>query len=114
LLKVKTMPLKFQAPLPKGPSLPVDRLAIDSWLDDGGSVRPAPARAVRKPRSLKKPSDTVAGCRDRAAADLLVAATMTTRNGQLRMEASSASWTERANLIQETEDSFEARLKLNC
>ena len=106
--------LKSQTLLPKGPPLPTDRLAIDNWLDDGGSVRPDPVRTVRKPRSLKKPSDTVAGCRDRAAADLLAAATMTTRNGQLRMEASSASWTERANLIQTMDDSFEARRKLNC
>jgi Tfp pilus assembly protein FimT len=58
-----------------------------------------------------RPSETE---RLRAAADLLAAATMTTRNGQLRMEASSARWTERANLIQEMDDSFEARLKLNC
>jgi hypothetical protein len=108
------MPLKSQILLSKGSPRPADRFAIDNWLDDGGSVRPDAARPARKPRSLRRPQDTVAGCRDRAAADLLAAATMTTRNGQLRMEASSASWTERANLIQTMDDSFAARLKLNC
>ncbi|MCF2513976.1 hypothetical protein LVY65_02685 [Sphingomonas sp. G124] len=107
------MSSKSQSLLPKRPPPVTDRLAIDGWLDDGGSLAPAREwRSVRRPRSLKLPADTVTGCMDRAAADLLAAAAMTTKNGRLRMEASSASWAERANLIQQMDDSFEARRKL--
>jgi hypothetical protein len=62
---------------------------------------------------LKQPADTAAGCRDRAAADLLAAATMTTRNGQLRMESSAACWSARADLLQRMDDGFHAQRKLN-
>ena len=72
-------------------------------------VRPLlPARKTR----LKLPADTAAGCRDRAAADLLASTAMATRNGQQRLEASAASWTARAELLQQDEDDFEARRKL--
>lgn len=107
------MPPKFEAFLPKAPPAPSsDRLALDGWLDDGGSVRPNSARPVRKPRSSKQLADTVIGCRSRASADLVAAAAMTTKNGQLRMEASSASWTARADLLQRMEDDFSKRLAL--
>jgi hypothetical protein len=73
------------------------------------SVRPRlPARKIRS----RLPADTAAGCRDRAAADLLASAAMATRNGQQRLEASAASWTARAELLQHDEDDFEARRKL--
>jgi hypothetical protein len=72
-----------------------------------------PPQPARKPRS-KLPGDTAAGCRDRAAADLLAATAMGTRNGQQRLEASAASWTARAELLQRDEDDFEARRKLVC
>lgn len=106
------MSLNSEAPSSKDPSFsPSDGLALDGWLDDGGSMRPKMARPARKPRSSKQPADTVAGCRDRAVADLLAAAAMSTRNEQLRMEASSASWGARADMLQRMDDSFEARMK---
>jgi hypothetical protein len=36
---------------------------------------------------------------------------MSTKNEQLRMEASSASWGARADLLQRMDDSFAARMK---
>ena len=86
-------------------------LALDGRLAEDGGLLPALALPARKPRSAKQPADTVTGCRDRAAADLLAAAATPTRNGQLRMEASSACWAARADLLQRLDDSFEARMK---
>jgi hypothetical protein len=106
------MPPKSEAHSSKGPSLsPSDSLALYGWVDDGGSLPLSTGRPARKPRLSKQPADTVAGCRDRAAADLLAAAVMSTRNEQLRMEASSASWGARADLLQRMDDTFEARMK---
>ena len=88
----------------------------EEWVNEGGS--PAPANdgeaasgpsAPRRQRSTKSPVDTVIGCRERALSDLALAATMGTRNGQLRMEHSAAVWDTRANLIQRLDDSFAAR-----
>jgi hypothetical protein len=72
-----------------------------------------PPLPARKPRSFKLPADTAAGCRDRAAADLIASAAMAPGNGRQRMEASSASWAARAELLQRDEDEFEARRKLS-
>jgi hypothetical protein len=111
---VKIMPPKSEITLLKAPAPPsCDRLALDGWLDDGGSVRPHSAPTARKRRTSKRPADTAAGCRDRASADLIAAAAMMTRNGQLRMEASSACWAARAELLQQMDDNFNARMKLN-
>ena len=44
--------------------------------------------------------DTVEGCEGRASADLILAATMDTENGRLRMERSARSWTARASLLE--------------
>jgi hypothetical protein len=70
-----------------------------------------PLMPVRKAR-LKLPADTAAGCRVRAAADLLASTSIATRNGQRLLEASAASWAARAELLQHGEDDFEARRKL--
>ena len=106
------MPLKSEARLSEGtPSSPSDRLALAGWLDDGGSSLQAASRPARKPRSPRQPGDTAEGCRNRAAADLLAAAAMSTRNGTLRMEASSASWSARAEMLQRIDNSYEARMK---
>lgn len=106
------MPPKSEARSSTGLSLsPSDTTALEGWVDDGGSLRPDRAPPARKPRLSKQPADTVAGCRDRSAADLLAAAAMSTRNEQLRMEASSASWGARADLLQRMDDSFAARMK---
>ena len=50
-------------------------------------------------------------CRGRAAADLLASVAMPMGNARLRMEASAASWTARADLLQRDEDDFEAQRK---
>ena len=57
----------------------------------------------------KKPEDTSAGCRGRAADSLVAAAAMDTLNGRVRMEASAATWTARADLLQRLELRVEAR-----
>lgn len=60
-------------------------------------------------RTLKQPRDTVAGCRDRAEADLLASVVMSTANGRIRLEVSAASWTARADMLQRLEDTHLAR-----
>jgi hypothetical protein len=60
-------------------------------------------------RTQQAVEDTVAGCREMAAADLGRASLMDTTNGRRRMESSAASWTSRAELIQDLDDGFEAR-----
>jgi hypothetical protein len=60
-------------------------------------------------RSQKAVQDTVAGCREFAAADLARASLMDTTNGRRRLESSALSWTSRAEMIQRLDDSFDAR-----
>lgn len=62
--------------------------------------------------SLKLPENTVQGCRDRAAADLLAAVTMVTANQRVRLEQSAHTWTMRADMLGRIEKSFEKRLAL--
>lgn len=62
--------------------------------------------------SLKLPENTVQGCRDRAAADLLAAVTMVTANQRLRLEQSAHTWTMRADMLGRIEKSFEKRSAL--
>ncbi len=57
----------------------------------------------------RRVEDTAAGCRDRAAASLAEAAGMDTVNGKTRLEASAATWTSRADLLQRLEHLHEAR-----
>jgi len=89
--------------------------AVDEWVNEGGSVAPpgAEPQSSSHPlpgrRSKRSPGDTVAGCRERAAADLVQASTMNTHNARLRLERSAASWTARAEQIQQLDDSFDAR-----
>lgn len=90
--------------------LPDDGRAIENWLDDGGSIRPSPATPERRQTRARQPADTVQGCRDRAAADLLASVAMTTANARRKMESSAHSWTARADLLQRLDDSFEARI----
>ena len=56
--------------------------------------------------------DTAAGCREHAAADLVRAAQMDTTNGRRRLEASAASWENRAASIEDLDDSSEVRRAL--
>lgn len=106
------MPPNLEDQLTGFPSSPLsDSVALDGWLDDGGSLPPIAVKPARHARSPKLAADTVVGCRDRAAADLLAAAGMSTMNGRLRMEASAKSWSARADLLQRMDDSFDARVK---
>jgi hypothetical protein len=69
----------------------------------------ATAIAPGRGPARKAVHDTVAGCRDRAVADLAQSLRMDTVNGRERLELSASSWTTRANLLQRLDDSFEAR-----
>ena len=73
-------------------------------LGEGLSIR-----LPRLARPHRQPQDTVAGCRDRASADLAEAEGMDTAHGRTRLEHSAASWTKRGDLLQRLEDSFQAR-----
>ncbi len=66
-----------------------------------------PARPLA--RTLKQPQDTVAGCRDRAAADLLASVVLLTANERRRLETSAASWSARADMLQRLDDNHSAR-----
>jgi hypothetical protein len=68
--------------------------------------------AHRAPAAAKVPRDqrdSAAGCRERAAADLLAGAAFASLNEQRRMELSSAVWIKRAELLDRMEASAEAR-----
>ena len=75
----------------------------------------ASARAVfkspleRLPQTRKQPHDTSAGCRVRAAEDLVRAEGAGTPSARAKMEHSSATWTARADILHRLETSFEAR-----
>lgn len=94
------------APRPHSPSL-------DRWEDEGGPVGPKktspPAAPAPSFKNVRDQRDTASGCRERAAADLLEAASLATLNGRLRMESSAAMWTQRAELLGRLEASFDAR-----
>ena len=66
-----------------------------------------PARPAA--RTIKAPYDTVAGCRSRAEADLLASVAMLTANERRRMETSAASWSARADLLQQENDDLLTR-----
>ena len=82
--------------------------SVDNWENEGGSAPrsaapPPPSRLRRlprlSPRTTKAPQDTAAGCRARAAADLVTAATMDTANGRQKLEHSATTWSERGELL---------------
>jgi hypothetical protein len=67
------------------------------WINDGSTLNPSPGPLLKQRR------DTAEGCRDRAAADLLAAVTMTTAHSRHVLEVSAAAWTVRAELLQRSE-----------
>lgn len=73
-------------------------------------VDPEVAAAGAAP--LRDQRNTAAGCRERAAADLLEAVTMCTANGRARMESSASNWSQRALLLDRMEARAEARRAL--
>ena len=80
----------------------------DRWIDDGGTLNPAPVPATSaRDKDLR---DTAAGCRERATADMLSALAMATANGRQVFEKSAASWTKRADMLQRIETGIEARI----
>lgn len=72
-------------------------------------MKRSPKILSQLPGQTHKAEDTVAGCRELAAADLARASLMDTTNGRRRLESSALSWTSRAELIQSLDDSFDAR-----
>jgi predicted RNA polymerase sigma factor len=60
-------------------------------------------------RGSNRVEDTIAGCRNRAEADLLAAVTVATANERIRFETSAASWSARADMLQRLDDNHEAR-----
>src|SRR3546814_18430447 len=57
-------------------------------------------------RTQKAAQDTVAGCRELAAADLARASLMDPANGRRRTESSALRWRSRAKLIQRLDYRF--------
>ena len=87
---------------------------IETWDDEGGAVRPVAVTAARNgTRAVaperRAPRDTVAGCRDSAASDLVQAGRMDTANGRLRFEHSAACWTARGDLLQRLDEGWRTR-----
>lgn len=80
------------------------RIPTERWINDGGTLNPAPGARGKEPR------ETSVGCRDRATADLVEALTMSTANGRQVLEKSAASWTRRADMLHRIETGIEARL----
>lgn len=74
---------------------------------------PTPTPVDASPRYLRKgprePSNTPEGCREKARLDLAQAATLSNCNARLKYEHSAASWTARADLLQQIDNNFEAR-----
>lgn len=64
-------------------------------------------------RTLKRPEDTVHGCRDRATADLLLSVSVLTANERLQLERSAQAWTLRADMLNRLNKSFEKRAALD-
>ena len=91
---------------------PVD-LPHDSRCDRSPQRCATSADSASRARTFKLPQDTVQGCRDRAAADLLEAVTIITANQRLRLERSAQSWTVRADLLDRLDKSFEKRCALD-
>lgn len=61
-------------------------------------------------RTRRQTQDTVAGCRERAAANLTEAATLDVANGRWKLEHSAAAWTSRADLLERLEAKHDARV----
>lgn len=76
----------------------------DAWVSKGSTLNPSPGKLLKERR------DTSEGCRDRATADLLEAATMATAHSRQMLERSAASWTARSEMLQRVEAGISARL----
>jgi hypothetical protein len=74
-----------------------------AWVSDRSTLNPSPGPL------LKQRHDTAAGCRHRATADLLEAATMARAHSRERLERSSAAWTARAEVLHRIESSIDKK-----
>ncbi len=84
--------------------------STDRWENEGGlliAMKPAPARPAV--RSGKREEDTAAGCRAKAAADLVRAEALGADRMRWRMEQSAAAWTARAEILEMIERKADAR-----
>jgi hypothetical protein len=80
-------------------------------LEDEGEVPVAPRKraAPHIVRSGKRTEDTGAGCRAKAAADLVRACAPGGDFMRVRLERSAAVWTERADLLERLEKKYQLR-----
>ncbi len=85
------------------------------WDNEGGAlaIHAQPQLAMNTPiRRIPLHGgfqESVDGCRERAAANLVQAAAKDTEQGRLRLENSAAAWIRHANLLQGLDDSHAAR-----
>ena len=70
-----------------------------------------PSEQADSPRPASIPRETAEACRERAAADITASGEMITANQKLRLEASAASWTSRASMLQRVEDGTARRAR---
>jgi hypothetical protein len=61
------------------------------------------ANPITVSRNTRATKDTFEACRDRASADLLKSVTMLTANERLTLERSAASWSLRADMLEDLE-----------
>ena len=70
-----------------------------------------PSQPSDNARPASIPRETAEACRERAAADITASGEMITANQKLRLEASAASWTSRASMLQRVEDGTARRAR---
>ena len=78
-------------------------------LEIDGEVAPPERAAPHIVRSGKRTEDTGAGCRAKAAADLVRACAPGGDFMRVRLERSAAVWTERADLLERLEKKYQLR-----
>jgi hypothetical protein len=59
------------------------------------------AKPITVSRKVRATRDTFQACRDRASADLLKSVTMLTANERVTLERSAASWSLRADMLED-------------
>jgi hypothetical protein len=59
------------------------------------------AKPITASRKVRATRDTFQACRDRASADLLKSVTMLTANERVTLERSAASWSLRADMLED-------------
>ena len=88
---------------------PASMFATDLGQLDHSVVGLATPVHMTKNDHARRSEGTSLGCRDRASASLVAAAAMDTANGRSRQEASAATWTVRADMLERLEQRQQAR-----